>query len=154
MPADRVEPIHGGRHTLSMSDGTTDNLDENNATPPSPPTPEQRAAENRATQIKLGLAAFACLILGVALLFTTPNTEIAAAFIRVGVLAAATWLAFPTLSKIRWRPKNQFETAIVYLLLVLMAIRPKVFVPISFALAILMLFKIPTGKKPSDGDSA
>lgn len=97
---------------------------------------------------RLGVAAIACVIVGVACLPFGRLDAFSAALIRVGILAGTAWLAFPTLKRARWRPRNRLEQWLLTMMATLVAVRPKVFLPIAVAAAIILLFKIPgTGSR-------
>ena len=102
---------------------------------------------------RLGGASLTCLILGVGLWSMGQNQALYAAFIRVGILGATAWLAFPTLSRIRWRPKNVVESWALGVSATLVAVRPKVFLPLAVLVGLVLLFKIPGSRKPRDRSS-
>lgn len=144
-----VESIRSARHTRGMTDAPADK-------PSAKPQPDQQRPpeaavdETAAVRWRLGAAAIFSLVCGVLMLPFNQLDGLSFALIRVGILAGTAWLAFPTLKRVRWRPRNQVETWLVTLMAGLIAVRPKVFLPIAFAAVVLLLFKIPgSGNKSS-----
>lgn len=149
-----------------MSDDAADKVDQDSATEAAahssahrvptvgaPPASHDSTPED-ATRFRIGAAASACVAFGVVMLMFSSRSELAAAFLRVGILGLATCLAFPTLQRIRWRPRNGIEKALVTVLLVMMVLRPRIFVPLGLVLGVLLLFKLPTSKQPQDEKEA
>lgn len=138
-----------------MTNSPDGKVDQNSAGKPSRRLPQAGAEDNsveavaietRKTRVQIGVAAVICLVIGVSVWFMGQRNEVAGAFVRVGILAAATCSAYPALLRIRWRPKNAAEKAVLYVLAILVVLRPRVFIPLALILAVLMIFKMP-GKK-------
>lgn len=105
-------------------------------------------------RFRIGLAAIFCLVAGFLMLPFGRFDAFSAALIRVGILAGTAWLAFPTLKRARWRPRNRIESWLLTLTATLVAVRPKIFIPIALVAVVLLLFKIPgTGGNESDRQS-
>ena len=93
-------------------------------------------------RLRLGLLAAAMLV--AAFFWDTKSSAgqgFQAALVRVGVLAAAGWFAWPTLAEIRWMPKTRAGRIGVMTMLAMTVARPYVFAPISLALLLLTMFR-------------
>ena len=101
------------------------------------------------TRARLGLAAVALLVTA-AFWDAEVGTPQAfqAALVRVGVLAAAAWFAWPQIVTTRWAPKTRAGRYVLGTMAALIMMRPWVFLPIALPLGILYLMKRPTRRTP------
>ena len=96
------------------------------------------------TRTRLGFATVGLLI---AAFFweaeTSAGQGFRAALVRVGVLAGATWLAWPSFASTRWTPRTRFGRFTLWTFVGLLFLAPKIFLPIAFPLGMLYLLKRP-----------
>ena len=101
-------------------------------------------------RVRLGVMAVAMLV--AAAIWNTETTAgkgFQAALVRIGVVTAAAWLAWPSLVKVRWLPRTRLGRAAAVALLAMTAARPWVFGPIAAAMLLLTMFR-PHRGNPGD----
>jgi len=97
----------------------------------------------------VGVLALICLILGAALLMSGGNEGLASAFIRVGLLMGAFWLALPTHTRsAAWARVSPWSIAVVVGVAVLLP-RLRFFLPVLVVGIIIGWVIRPRRKKPS-----
>jgi len=103
---------------------------------------EQQISVNRTL---VGVIAAACLVAGVAIGFLDEFTNLwCAAFIRVGLVMGALWIALPTRDrKAAWANVSPVTLVAVLAVAVMLAGRPRVFFPLLVVAAILWFFVRP-----------
>ena len=103
---------------------------------------ERADGEWLSTRARLGLAAVALLAAAAFWGEERPGGRaMQAALVRVGVVAAAAWLAWPSLAEVRWLPRTRLGRAGVFAVAALAVVRPWVFGPVALMLLALTVFK-------------
>lgn len=103
-------------------------------------------------RVRLGL--LAVLMLTAALFWDVRSSSgemFRVALVRVGLLAGATWLAWPTLATARWWPQSFGGKVLLSGLAALSAVRPTVFLPMALLIGFLCVFKT-AGTRPKSGN--
>lgn len=110
--------------------------------------PEQSVSVNRTL---VGVIAVACLCAGLAIGLVDSFANLwCAAFVRVGLVTGALWIALPSRGRdAAWANISPLTLAAVVLGALVFARRPRVFFPLLVVFAILGLFLRPRGRPRS-----
>ena len=109
----------------------------------------QPMSDERYRRIVFGVVAVACLALAPVFAHSRGWSHmLPAGMIRVGIVSGAAWLALPQLHRLTGRSLRKGGMVIVGIVVVLLALRPRVFAPLLLVLVVLTWWRKRSGQLP------
>ena len=106
------------------------------------PTPDQRYR-----RIVFGISAIVCLLLAPVFAHSRGWSHmLPAGLVRIGIVSGAAWLALPQLDRLTGRARRKGGLVVLGIVVVLLALRPRVFAPLLLALVVLTWWRKRSGR--------